>query len=137
MDWLGFGASRNFQLCRRVEGGTRTGGQKGTMGSEDDTGKDIENEIAAPSALRTPDERFLIVSTPGGHVPACAPLSDAERDVARGVLGGLSDVEISERRGVSVHTVRKQLRLLFAKCGVTTRFEFVALVCRNRTEAHR
>jgi DNA-binding CsgD family transcriptional regulator len=44
-----------------------------------------------------------------------------EREVYRLLLAALSDKEISERMGISWHTVRYHVSNIFLKCGVRTR----------------
>lgn len=57
-------------------------------------------------------------------------LTLAETRVALGLLAGRTSREIAERSGVSVHTVRNQLRSLFEKTGVTRQSELVVKLLR-------
>lgn len=52
-------------------------------------------------------------------------LSAAEAQVSKLVLEGAIDREISERRDVSVQTVRSQIKSILAKCGCNNRTQFV------------
>ncbi len=53
-------------------------------------------------------------------------LSPAERHVARGLLAGLSNVEIGRLRGCSARTIANQVASLFTKLGVHSRAELAA-----------
>lgn len=55
-----------------------------------------------------------------------AGLTMAERAVADGLLRGCSTRDIAETRGVSVETVRGQMKSIYAKLGVAGRSEFMA-----------
>jgi DNA-binding NarL/FixJ family response regulator len=71
------------------------------------------------------DEVELVVF----DVPAPVPprgLTEAEREVAELVLEGLSNRDIAERRGASVKTIANQLRRIYEKLGVSSRFELAA-----------
>ncbi len=62
-------------------------------------------------------------------VPAPMPpesLTPAEREVAELVVEGLSNREIAARRGASTKTVANQLRRIYQKLGVSSRFELAA-----------
>jgi DNA-binding CsgD family transcriptional regulator/PAS domain-containing protein len=54
----------------------------------------------------------------------------AETRVALGLLDGAKPQQLADRLGVSVHTVRNQLRSLFDKTGVTCRSELVVALLR-------
>ena len=57
-------------------------------------------------------------------------LSPAECDLALGMCRGEQPGEIAERRQVSIHTVRNQLRSIFSKTDVGSQSQLVALVWR-------
>ncbi|MCA9575159.1 MAG: helix-turn-helix transcriptional regulator [Polyangiales bacterium] len=57
-------------------------------------------------------------------------LTDAEADIARRVFAGHSDREIAQARGCALRTVANQLRTIYRKLGVVSRFELVALLAR-------
>ena len=65
-----------------------------------------------------------------GHEPT-EKLTDAERDVLRGVLSGCSNREIAVRRKTSTRTVANQVAALFHKFGVFTRNELAAKALRR------
>jgi DNA-binding CsgD family transcriptional regulator len=60
-----------------------------------------------------------------------AGLSPMETGVVRALSSGLSAREIAERRDVSIHTIRNQIKSAMAKCGVSRQSQLVALVLRN------
>jgi DNA-binding NarL/FixJ family response regulator len=55
-------------------------------------------------------------------------LSSAEQAVALAILEGKSNQAIADERGSAVRTVANQVASLFAKCGVSSRAELVALL---------
>jgi FixJ family two-component response regulator len=57
-----------------------------------------------------------------------ANLTDKEREVASGLLEGLSGPEIAERSGNSLKTIRQHLTRIYEKCGVASQAEFFRLV---------
>ncbi|GAA1516557.1 LuxR family transcriptional regulator [Nocardioides humi] len=57
-----------------------------------------------------------------------APLSPRERAVFRLLLEGAARSEIADRLGVSINTVKTQIRSLYAKLGVTSRREVLQKV---------
>jgi DNA-binding NarL/FixJ family response regulator len=70
------------------------------------------------------------------HLPAITParpksnpsLSGRERQVAHLVAEGLSNREVSQRLGLSEHTVKNYIFRLFEKLGISTRIELVLFV---------
>ncbi len=64
---------------------------------------------------------------PDASRPFGAGLTDAEREVARLVMEGLSNAEIARRRGTSIRTVANQVASVFAKAGAGSRRELAAL----------
>jgi DNA-binding CsgD family transcriptional regulator len=65
-----------------------------------------------------------------GDLPELVGLTDAERDVVRLLIDGEDNRAIAGQRGASVNTVGNQIASIFAKLGVSSRFELVELVCR-------
>jgi len=61
----------------------------------------------------------------------CGRLTPAEREVARLVVGGLSNAEIARRRGGSPRTVANQAASIFRKLGVRSRLGLYALIARG------
>lgn len=74
-----------------------------------------------------PDE-LVVITVPIKLGPAIDGLTSAEVDVCRGVLAGLSDLEIAEQRGTSPSTVANQLAAIYAKLAVHSRTELVVLL---------
>lgn len=67
--------------------------------------------------------------------PILDELTDTEREVAMLVLDGASNAEIAEARAVSVRTVANQLRSIFKKLGVCSRWDLTLLMTRRALEA--
>ncbi|MGR3465339.1 helix-turn-helix transcriptional regulator [Limimaricola sp.] len=98
-----------------------------------------DDELIAPLKALLADERAvaaLIVMEPGPSDRLDADLSrlyaltQAEMLVLRLLCEGHAMPEIAARRGVSVNTVRNQLRSLFDKTGTRRQAELVALATR-------
>lgn len=86
-------------------------------------------ELVAPAACAA----VFISERCGGNAPwlrvaASYHLTPAETRLARGLVEGLSIKDLAERHGISVHTVRSQLRAIFEKTGVRRQAELVALL---------
>jgi DNA-binding CsgD family transcriptional regulator len=60
-----------------------------------------------------------------------AGLSEAEREVVHAVVAGKSNVDIARSRGTSARTVANQLASIYAKLGISSRHELVALSRTN------
>lgn len=56
-----------------------------------------------------------------------APLSPAQKEVARLLKDGLSNKEIAEHQNVSINTVKTQARNIYTKLGVTNKITFIML----------
>lgn len=70
-------------------------------------------------------DEYVVISVPTGDSPADT-LTDAERDVARQVVAGLSKKQIARRRDSSVNTVANQVASIYLKLDVRSRAELVA-----------
>lgn len=57
------------------------------------------------------------------------PLTAAEREVAGHLCDGRTLAQIARLRGVSVNTVKSQVRQIFRKCDVDTRVALVRRLC--------
>jgi DNA-binding CsgD family transcriptional regulator len=78
-------------------------------------------------SFATHSDEFLVFVY---RLPSTIPppgLTPAERAVVFGVVRGLSNSEIAAERGTSPRTVANQLHAVFAKLGVSSRAELVAL----------
>lgn len=80
------------------------------------------------SALPLSDGDDLVVFSDdrGTDEAWLAPLTPAERDVARAIARGLRNEEIAVERGVSARTVESQLSTIYKKLGVRSRAELSA-----------
>ncbi len=57
-------------------------------------------------------------------------LSESEQAIAKAMIDGLSNRAIATQRGTSVKTVANQIRTIFTKLGVASRFELTARFAR-------
>lgn len=67
----------------------------------------------------------LVVLAIASEAPA-EGLTPAEEEVARLVIEGCSNQEVAARRGASVKTVANQLRRIYSKLGIVSRYELAA-----------
>lgn len=65
------------------------------------------------------------------------PLSKREEEIARLVAEGLSNRQISDRLGLSEHTIKNYLFRVFEKLGVATRVELALYALNRRPGRHR
>jgi DNA-binding NarL/FixJ family response regulator len=80
--------------------------------------------------LRHEGEELLVCSYP--IPPPCfAALTPAELAVAEGLLNGFDARQIARRRAVSKRTVDNQVTHIYAKLGIGSRYELLALVSRT------
>lgn len=63
--------------------------------------------------------------------PATAELTAREREILALFVEGLTNAEIAERLGVSVHTVRNHVQNLLAKLGAHSKLEALAIALRR------
>lgn len=68
---------------------------------------------------------ILALAPRGAALPPVA-VTEIERGLLRAVARGLSNREIAEGRGRSIHTIAKQLAVLSRKFGVSSRVELAA-----------
>lgn len=76
-------------------------------------------------------DRYAILAFPLPEAELPAELSGAERAVVQAVLEGLSNAEIARLRCTSPHTVANQLRSVFSKLDVSSRFELTDRCARK------
>lgn len=72
-----------------------------------------------------------LMQTPGLRAvndPGTSLLSRREDEIARLVATGLSNLEVSEKLGLSPHTVKNYLFRIFEKLGISTRIELVLYI---------
>lgn len=67
--------------------------------------------------------------------PELPELTRSERDVALRVADGMSNAEVAAERGVSLRTIANQVRAIFQKLGVCSRWDLSLLVTRRSLEA--
>jgi LuxR family maltose regulon positive regulatory protein len=80
--------------------------------------------LSAHIPLGTQHEEFLLSCLrPGATSSALGLLSERERDVFEQLRTTLTTIEIAERLGVSVNTVKTHQRSIYRKLGVTSRRE--------------
>jgi len=66
-----------------------------------------------------------VISDPDGR----QPLTPSEREVAGHLCDGRTLAQIARLRGVTVNTVKSQVRQIFRKCDVDTRVALVRRLC--------
>ncbi len=84
---------------------------------------------AMRAAVPSEHEMVRVSLDPGDD--ALAPLSEAERDVARRAARGEPTAEIARARGTAESTVTNQLAAIFRKLGVASRAELAALLAQG------
>jgi DNA-binding NarL/FixJ family response regulator len=77
-----------------------------------------------------PARLVLSFPLPGSQQPPTA-LTPAEAEVLRDLVRGLSNRDIAAQRGVSVHTVTKQVSSVLRKLGVQSRLDAALRVGRG------
>ena len=76
----------------------------------------------APATPRHPSSRLVAdCEATARHLG----LSHRERQIAQGILDGLTEVGIGRWLGISRHTVHTHIRRIYGKIGVNSRCEFV------------
>ena len=63
--------------------------------------------------------------------PPLPMLTEKQLDILRSVTRGLTNEDIGRQFGISPNSVKKQLKSIFAKLGVATRAEAVAIAMRK------
>lgn len=99
-------------------------------GSKQVDARTAEPALPAPRGLRASsfrlgDEEYLVLSYPAPRHGLPKTLTPSERDVAKGLLEGLSNTQIARERGVAVRTVANQVAAVLKKTGVSSRIELV------------
>lgn len=74
------------------------------------------------------DALMLSPARAGANGKAATVLSKREKEVARLVATGLSNRDISDKLGLSPHTVKNCLSRIFEKVGISTRIELVLYI---------
>jgi DNA-binding NarL/FixJ family response regulator len=76
-------------------------------------------------ALGAPLGDYVVLTHRLAESALPADLSPAEREVAQGILDGLTNAAIASRRKVSVRTIANQVASIFRRLGVGSRAEIV------------
>lgn len=104
------------------------GGSGGLLVGDTGGRLDVAIATALATAVRMSAELPAEADEPRQDAAAVAEaLTPSERVVLTGLGVGLTDKEIARQRGVSVHTVRNQVRAIMRKTGVNKRTRLVAL----------
>ena len=85
------------------------------------------------SKLRFREDEYVVVSFEVPVFEAPKGLTRAERAVAVAFASGDSAFAIARARKCSLHTVSNQIRSVYAKLGVHSRFELERALVRPRT----
>jgi DNA-binding CsgD family transcriptional regulator len=72
-------------------------------------------------------EDFVVLDVPSRRLEPPACLTQAEREVVRGVLEQKSNAEIALERCTSINTVANQLRAVYTKLRISGRSQLLAL----------
>ena len=83
------------------------------------------------SRFRLDREELAVLSFPLPRAVLPDALTDAEREVAQGILDCKSNAAIASERGTSARTVANQAAAIFRKCNVRSRGELVAVLART------
>jgi DNA-binding NarL/FixJ family response regulator len=83
------------------------------------------------SRIALGDQELLVVEVDSAPL-ILEELTESENAVVRMVVAGKSNKEIADEREVSTKTVANQLRAIYEKLRITSRFELVALVESRR-----
>ncbi len=72
--------------------------------------------------------KYVEADAPSAYFLERFGISGRERDVAAGVLQGLSNNEIANRLFISARTVEKHLSTIYHKAGIRSRLQLSALL---------
>jgi DNA-binding NarL/FixJ family response regulator len=122
--------SGNARKQQPRDGSTRRAALAGTTGWPYPP-RDIE-----VSFLLVDGEELAVLSHPVDEPVPLEGLTEAERQVARDVVGGFSNAQIALRRGTATRTVAKQVASIFGKLGVGSRRQLVAMRKRTADRGH-
>jgi DNA-binding CsgD family transcriptional regulator len=111
------------------DAGVRARGRTGRWVSLTATRLDTEGRVAVILQPSTPEHTL-------GILMDAHDLTAREQEVARLVVYGLSDTEISARLGISPHTVRDHLKKVFDKTGTNSRGRLLGLLYFGHYRPH-
>ncbi len=83
------------------------------------------------SRIALGDQELLVVEVDDTPL-VLEELTESENAVVHMIMAGRSNKEIASARDVSTKTVANQLRAIYEKLSITSRFELVALVESRR-----
>lgn len=90
-----------------------------------DSRGELENGLHGAIAFIIDPENQAVISTE--RLSQLFALTQAEAEVCRHMVGGLSALEIAEARGVAEGTIKTQFKAIYAKTGVHRRSELMRL----------
>jgi DNA-binding CsgD family transcriptional regulator len=88
----------------------------------------IELRDARVTASIRQGVQYVVANVPRPPQTKFVSLTYAEREVALGLVDGLTKSEIAKNRGTSIHTIGRQISSLFAKLKVKGRFDLIRLL---------
>ena len=111
--------------------GIATALSSGAVGALTKTATSAELSAAIRAAMR--GERFVAdeIQQMLDEEPPLPMLTEKQLDILRSVTRGLTNEDIGRQFGISPNSVKKQLKSIFAKLGVATRAEAVAIAMRK------
>ena len=111
--------------------GIATALSAGAVGALTKTATSAELSAAIRAAMR--GERFVAdeIQQMLDEEPPLPMLTEKQLDILRSVTRGLTNEDIGRQFGISPNSVKKQLKSIFAKLGVATRAEAVAIAMRK------
>lgn len=113
-------ADAAHELCEEA---LTIGQSEGIRNPFTDADSDMRELLSAHVAWGTQHEEFVLSCLRPAVGSALAALSERERDVFEQLRTTLTTIEIAERLGVSVNTVKTHQRSIYRKLGVTSRRE--------------
>ena len=93
-------------------------------------------DVTLRSRLKMPRRNIVLRRNIGTGLQRSCGLTPAEWRAMRGLASGLRPAEIADSLGVSVHTIRTQLKRAMAKAGVHSQAALVVRVLTVRRQRH-
>ncbi len=97
-----------------------------------DTPEPAESPDLRAGWIKIGGDELAVVSFSFDCSPPLDVLTRAEQEVAMGLLEGLTNAKIAQKRGTKERTVANQVGSIFRKIGVSSRIELVSLIWRTR-----
>jgi DNA-binding CsgD family transcriptional regulator len=111
------------ERSQRSEGAPRTPGSASSSLLVRDEVRDLRSHV-----FELDGQQYAVLSFESAQPPRLAGLSNAETEVVRAALAGLTNEEIAVTRGRSIFTIQNQLAAAWRKLGVSSRHEAAALL---------